>query len=273
MLKQRIITAVILIPFVVAAIFLFETKWFAMLFAVFVGIGAWEWAGLCKLNKLYQYSYSLISILILAFIYWVDNSNVYYSVIFCGVIYWLIAIFLVVMYQTQTIVLTKSVPLLLTIGLLLLIPMWASLTVLKSYPTNGATLLMFLMLLIWGADTAAYFFGKKWGKRRLASRVSPGKTWEGSSAGIVAGIVITLAYVIVSNQLLSPGLAFIGLSIMTVFISIIGDLMESMVKREVNIKDSGSILPGHGGVMDRIDSLTAAGPVFVSGIVYLGIGV
>lgn len=272
MLKQRIITAVILIPLVVAAIFLFETKWFAMLFAVFVGIGAWEWATLCKLNKLYCYSYSLITVLILAIIYWVDENILYNGIMACGVIYWLMAIVLVVMYQTQAINFTKSTPILLAIGLLLLIPMWASLTVLKSFPANGAALLMFLMLLIWGADTAAYFIGKKWGKRRLASRVSPGKTWEGSSAGIVAGIVITLAYVIVSNQLLSFGLAFIGLSIMTVFISIIGDLMESMVKREANIKDSGSILPGHGGVMDRLDSLTAAGPVFVCGIVYLGIG-
>jgi phosphatidate cytidylyltransferase len=210
--------------------------------------------------------------LILAIIYWLDNIALYHSVIVCGVIYWLIAIILVVMYQRQTITLSKSVPILLTIGLLLLIPMWASLTILKGFSANGAALLMFLMLLIWGADTGAYFIGKKWGKRRLASRVSPGKTWEGSCGGIVAGIVITLAYVIVSNQLLSIGLAFIGLSIMTVFISIFGDLMESLVKREANIKDSGSILPGHGGVLDRIDSLTAAGPVFVSGIVYLGIG-
>jgi phosphatidate cytidylyltransferase len=158
-------------------------------------------------------------------------------------------------------------------GFFLLIPMWVSLTVLKSFPENGASLIMFLMLLIWGADTAAYFVGKKWGKRQLASQVSPRKTWEGSIGGIIAGIIIALAYVIVSDQTLNKGVTLIGLSILTVSISIIGDLMESMVKREANIKDSGSILPGHGGVMDRIDSLTSAAPVFVFGIVNLGIGI
>jgi phosphatidate cytidylyltransferase len=272
MLKQRIITAAVLIPIVIAVIFLLDTAWFSGLFAVFVAIGAWEWAGLCHLNMAYRYVYSIFIVLLLAALYWANNSAIYYAVILAGTVYWLLAILLVVLYQKQRNVLPKSVPISLAIGLLLLIPMWTSLTVLKTVSGDGAVLIMFLMVLIWGADTAAYFAGKKWGNRRLASRVSPGKTWEGSLAGIVAGIVIALAYVIVSHQVLSHALAFIGVSIATVSISIIGDLMESMVKREANIKDSGSILPGHGGVMDRIDSLTAAGPVFVFGIVNLGVG-
>jgi phosphatidate cytidylyltransferase len=273
MLKQRIITAALLIPLVVAVIFLSETVWFSLLFAVFVGIGAWEWAGLCKLSKRFQYCYSLVSVLLLAGLYWANNSSLYNNVILSGVVYWLFAVILVFLYQNGRNLLPKSSLLLLVVGLLLLIPMWTSLTVLKSFPDNGDTLIMFLMLLIWGADTAAYFAGKRWGKRRLASRVSPGKTWEGSIAGLIAGIVIASAYVIVSNQNLNLGLAFVGLSIVTVSISIIGDLMESMVKREADIKDSGSILPGHGGVMDRIDSLTAAAPVYVFGIVHLGIAI
>ncbi|GJM04915.1 MAG: phosphatidate cytidylyltransferase [marine bacterium B5-7] len=273
MLKQRIITAIILIPIVIMAIFLFDTLWFSATFALFIAIGAWEWAGLCKLNKKYQYFYSLINVLILVVLYAANNGGIYNSVIFSGVIYWLIAIVLVVLYQKQQSLLSKSSPVLLIVGLLLLIPMWVSLTVLKSFPENGPALIMFLMLLIWGADTGAYFVGKKWGKRRLASRVSPGKTWEGSIGGVVAGIAIALAYAIVSGLPLSVGIALVGLSILTVLISIIGDLMESMVKREADIKDSGSILPGHGGVMDRIDSLTAAAPVFVFGVVHLGIGI
>lgn len=273
MLKQRIITAAILIPIVIAVIFLLDTIWFSALFAVFVAIGAWEWAGLCKLSKKYQYLYSLITVLILAGLYSASNNDLNNSVILSGVIYWLIAVVLVFLYQKQRNLLSKSPLVLLIVGLLLLIPMWVSLTVLKSFPENGAILIMLLMLLIWGADTGAYFVGKKWGKRRLASRVSPGKTWEGSIGGIVAGIAIALAYVIVSNEISNHGIALISLSILTVSISIIGDLMESMVKREAGIKDSGSILPGHGGVMDRIDSLTAAAPVFVFGIVHLGIGI
>jgi phosphatidate cytidylyltransferase len=273
MLKQRIITAAILIPIVIAVIFLLDTVWFSALFAVFVGVGAWEWAGLCKISKKYQYLYSLVTVLILAGLYSASNSGIYNSLILSGVVYWIIAVALVFSYQKQRNFLPKSPLALLIIGQLLLIPMWVSLTVLKSFPGNGAILIMLLMLLIWGADTAAYFVGKKWGKRRLASRVSPGKTWEGSIGGVIAGIAIALAYVIVSDAMPNQGIALIGLSFLTVSISIIGDLMESMVKREADIKDSGSILPGHGGVMDRIDSLTAAGPVFVFGIVHLGIGI
>ena len=271
MLKHRIITAAILVPLVIAVIFLLDTKWFSMLLAMFVGIGAWEWAALCKLNNKLKYLYSFFTLLILLGLYLLDSRSIYTSVILAGALYWFVAIFLILLYQSQRNLLPKSSLVLLPVGLLLLIPMWSSLTVLKSFPVYGASLLMFLMLLIWGADTAAYFFGKKWGKRRLASRVSPGKTWEGTLAGIVTGIVIALGYVIVSNDKLTHGFMFIGLSFVTVLISVFGDLMESLVKREANIKDSGSILPGHGGVMDRIDSLTAAGPIFVLGLIYIGV--
>lgn len=269
MLKQRIITAAVLIPIVIAVIFLLDARWFSLLFAVFVAIGAWEWAALCKLSEVMRYAYGALTVLLLVILYWLDNSVIYNSTIMFGAIYWLIAIFLIFLYQNQKNILPKSSPLLLLIGLLLLIPMWTSLMVLKS-SVNGASLLLFLMLLIWSADTAAYFAGKKWGKRRLASRVSPGKTWEGTIAGVVAGIVLTFCYVIVSNGKLSNELAFIVLAVVTVIASVFGDLMESMVKREANIKDSGSILPGHGGVMDRVDSLTAASPVFVMGLISLG---
>jgi phosphatidate cytidylyltransferase len=270
MLKNRIITAVILIPIVVACIFFVDAFWFSTLFAVFVAIGSWEWARLCKLSKKLSYFYSVSIVLVLAGLFWFDNYFLYNSILLCAVIFWVIAIIIIIFYQNQHNLLPKSSSLLASAGLLLFIPMWTSLTLLKSYPDNGAQLIMVLMLLIWGADTAAYFAGKKWGKRRLASLVSPGKTWEGSIAGILAGIVIAVCYVIVSNKNLSNGLGFISLSFLTVIVSIFGDLMESLVKREADQKDSGSILPGHGGVMDRIDSLTSAGPIFVFGLIYLG---
>jgi len=271
MLRNRIITAAILIPVVVAVIFLLDTIWFSALFAVFVAIGAWEWAGLCKLNEKIKILYSLFIVLILFGIYWLDSSFLYSSIVLCGVVYWLFAVVLIVSYQKQRQILANSSPVLMLVGMLLLIPMWSGLTMLKSFSTNGASLIMCLMLLIWGADTAAYFAGKKWGKRKLASRVSPGKTWEGTIAGIVSSVVIGICYVIVSNKNLDDSLLFVGLSILTVIGSVFGDLMESLVKREAGQKDSGSILPGHGGVMDRIDSLTAASPIFVFGVIYSGL--
>lgn len=271
MLRNRIITALILIPVVITFVFLANTLWFSVLFAVFVAIGAWEWAGLCKSSEIIKTLYSIFTVLILVGIYWLDNSFLYSSIVLCGAVYWLIAVGLIISYQKQRHLLPHSSLLLLLVGMLLLIPMWSGLTLLKSFSVNGASLIMCLMLLIWGADTAAYFAGKKWGKRKLASRVSPGKTWEGSIAGIVAAVVIAVCYVIATNKNLGDSLLFVGLSMITIIGSVFGDLMESLVKREAGQKDSGSILPGHGGVMDRIDSLTAASPIFVFGVITLGL--
>lgn len=270
MLKARIATAAVLIPIVITLIFFANTVWFSAFFALIVAIGAWEWGGLSKLNDKAKYSYVIISLLILFAICWLNNLFVYKSTILTGVLYWLIAVVLVVFYQKQRNLLPRNSSILMLVGLLLLIPMWSSLVILKSNAETGPVLIMLLMLLIWGADTAAYFAGKKWGKRKLANHVSPGKTWEGTIAGFVAGVVIAVAYVIVSNKNLGDGLIFIGISILTVIGSVFGDLMESIVKREAGQKDSGNILPGHGGVMDRIDSLTAASPIFVFGLILTG---
>jgi phosphatidate cytidylyltransferase len=270
MLKARIITAGILIPIVVFCIFFADTILFSALFAVIVSIGAWEWAGLCKANINTKILYVLVLLSIFFGIYWFDNSLLYINVALSGVIYWLFAIFMVIAYQRQRNLLPKSKYLLMLVGLFLLVPMWASLTLLKSFSDNGAILIMMLMLLIWGADTAAYFAGKKWGKRKLANHVSPGKTLEGTIAGVASSVIIATCYVVVSNKNIDNSIVFIGISILTVIGSVFGDLMESIVKREAKQKDSGNILPGHGGVMDRIDSLTAASPIFVYCLITLG---
>ncbi len=271
MLKNRIITAAILIPIVVSFIFLVNTNWFSALFALFVAIGAWEWAVLSKASDKMKYPYIIFIVLILLGIFLLDNGLLYNSITLIGAIFWLFAIILVITYQKGCNLLPRTSILIMLIGGLLLIPMWTSLIILKSFPENGASLIMLLMLLIWGADTAAYFAGKKWGKKKLAPRVSPGKTWEGTIAGVASSVIIALCYVIVLNKNLDDSLLFVALSIVTVIASVFGDLMESIVKREAGQKDSGRILPGHGGVMDRIDSLTAAGPVFVIGLISLGL--
>lgn len=270
MLKARIATAAVLIPIVITLIFFADVIWFSAFLALTVVIGAWEWAGLSKLNNKLKYAYLIISLLILFLIYWFDNDFIYKSAVLIGALYWLIAVVLVIFYQKQRNLLPRNSSPLMLVGLLLLVPMWSGLVILKSNTETGSVLIMLLMLLIWGADTAAYFAGKKWGKRKLANHVSPGKTWEGTIAGLLASIVIAIAYVIVSNKNLDDSLIFIGLSLLTVIGSVFGDLMESIVKREAGKKDSGHILPGHGGVMDRIDSLTAASPIFVCGLVLAG---
>lgn len=220
-------------------------------------------------NKI-KYVYVIISLFILLAVYYLDNPFLYKCIILSGALYWLIGIAFVIFYQKQRNLLPQNATILMFVGLLLLVPMWSSLVILKSNTETGPVLIMLLMLLIWGADTAAYFVGKKWGKRKLANYVSPGKTWEGTIAGILASIVIATCYIVVLHGSFDESLLFIVLSVLTVIGSIFGDLMESMVKREARQKDSGTILPGHGGIMDRIDSLTAAAPIFVCSLMLTG---
>ena len=137
-------------------------------------------------------------------------------------------------------------------------------------PGVGGQLLLLLMLIIWSADTGAYFIGRRWGRRRLASHVSPGKTWEGTAAGLISSLSIGCIYVIVLNADLNQFLVLLVIILATFIFSVIGDLFESIMKRDANVKDSGHLLPGHGGVLDRIDSLTAAGPVFTLAIILTG---
>ncbi len=151
-------------------------------------------------------------------------------------------------------------------GLLVLVPAWAALVVLHSRFDHGYFVL--LAFIIWGADTGAYFAGRAFGKRKLAPNVSPGKSWE----GVIGGLLVALLAALVATYWLTPlgGYpAFFLLVLLTVFISVLGDLSESLFKRVMKLKDSGGILPGHGGVLDRIDSLTAAGPLFTLGLLWL----
>ena len=130
--------------------------------------------------------------------------------------------------------------------------------------------LLFLFVLIWGADTAAYFSGKKWGKNKLAPLVSPGKSIQGAVGAMIFSILLTFLALWIGRDSFQGWFWATVLSIITVLFSIVGDLFESMLKRRVDLKDSGQLLPGHGGLLDRIDSLTAAAPIFALGALLLG---
>ena len=132
-------------------------------------------------------------------------------------------------------------------------------------PYHGIMLLLYVFILVWVADSGAYFVGRKLGKHKLAPKVSPGKSWQGAIGGLVMAGIVAAIFVNVAQQSLTANVssgAFIGLSVATVAISILGDLTESMFKRQSGIKDSSHLIPGHGGILDRIDSLTAAVPFF-----------
>lgn len=272
MLKHRILTAVLLIPLIIWVILTLSIEWLAVIMGIFILIGAWEWARICGWQtRLAQSSYVATLGLSLVITYylliWQPHSIFYILTIAC--LWWLIAGYWVLRYQQGYDHLPTQPLVKAGLGFLILLPAWSALFFLPPFPQLwGEGMLIFLLVLIWTADSAAYFAGKRWGRHKLADKVSPSKTWEGVAGGLLGSLVVAIGPLpfIPWEHLSWPLLlGFLGVCLVTVIASILGDLLESAFKRQMGLKDSGQILPGHGGVLDRIDSLTAAAPVFVAG--------
>lgn len=272
-LTRRVITAAALIPLMVWGVLGLPTGYIALIFASIVLCGAWEWGALAGWNQIYQrVAYTLSLVPVLFVVYWVSTQpNGLLVILLLGLLWWVLACVAVVRFQKEKSGLSMGGAFKPTIvGWFILAPAWIALVALHGMGEIGPYSVMFLMGLIWSADIGAYFVGKRWGRTRFASRVSPGKSLEG-----VAGALIVVGLVAL------PGGEFLGvdgdqqvefvlLCLATVVISILGDLTESLIKRRAGVKDSGGLLPGHGGVLDRIDSLTAAAPFFAFGLMQLG---
>jgi phosphatidate cytidylyltransferase len=266
MLKQRLLTALILIPLIVWSILFLDTTIIAIILAIFICLGAWEWGNLSKFKSLgarILYTDLVILSLILSFI-WLNEILSYLLII--STVWWIFALLWVIAYQLgklKNINIVKNSIFMGFIGLIILIPTWAAMVSLHANPHFGAQSVLFLLILIWTADSAAYFAGRRWGRRKLASKVSPGKSIEGVLGALFMSVIVAIIYMKLQNVPTSGIVIFAIFSIFIVLVSILGDLTESLFKRQANIKDSGQILPGHGGILDRIDSLTAATPLFV----------
>jgi phosphatidate cytidylyltransferase len=274
MLKQRVITALILIPVLVAALFYFPPGWIVVLFGLFIAAAAWEWATLSGMRGIFSRAAYVFCLLILggAAIYSVlRQPSQITSFLATAGLWWLWALAELIsrkdinkgMFATTT---GRVVG-----GFLVLIPPWvASVYLLTVDSERPRVLLLFLLVLVWVADTAAYFAGTVFGQTKLAPQVSPGKTVEGV-VGEVVGVVLLAWLCGTMIWKLEPGLLvrWIGLAIVTALFSVVGDLTESKLKRIAGVKDSGNLFPGHGGVLDRIDAITAAAPVFLLGVIIL----
>lgn len=259
MLKQRIITALILLPIALCGFFLLNGASFALFIGVVVTLGAWEWARLAGFSaQLVRVAYAAVIAVLLLLMYLLPGLAPW--VLAAAVLWWLLATFLVLTYPDSSDH-WSTAACKLVIGLLILLPAWQGLILIKQWEL-GNWLILAVMVLVWVADIGAYFSGKAFGKRKLAAKVSPGKSWEGMFGGLVASLLLTAIVGLFRGW---SGWQFIlGLlgAAVVVLISVVGDLTESMFKRQSGIKDSSNLLPGHGGVLDRIDSLTAAIPVF-----------
>lgn len=266
MLKQRLITAFLLIPIAIFALIYLTPPAFLFFTALFALAGAWEWAGLMGLKKrLFRFTYVMM-VAVSFYVALYLNVHWLFSIAF---IWWLIATILVVIYPRGNHYWGNSVIVRGLMGVLVLMPCWAAINFIRNQE-EGTYIIIFLFALIWGADSVAYFVGKKWGVTKLAPHVSPGKSVEGFCGAIVCSVIIAVVSFWLCQLPVNVWPWGITLSLITVSFSVMGDLFESMLKRQVGVKDSGTLLPGHGGVLDRIDSLTAAAPIFAIGGLLIG---
>jgi len=274
-MKQRIITALVLAPIAIGAIFFLPLQFFMLAAAAVFLLAAREWAGFVDKTPssfiLYFFGGLLgltIVMLPIGKIWLASGLNpTLFNFLVVGCVWWGIAAVMVFSYPKSATIWPKNKILKAVFGLLTLIPFFWGMVVLRSINMHhdfyyGAELLMYVFLLVWAADSGAYFVGKRFGKHKLAPNVSPGKTIEGFLGGVVSAMLIaflcTFYFAIPAEKLLMFFLA----SFSAILVSALGDLTESIFKRESGLKDSGNLLPGHGGILDRIDSLTAAVPVF-----------
>jgi len=261
MFKERLMTALVMAPLALAAVFLLPLEPFSVLMAALTLVGGWEWSNLALIRRTHRavFVISLAALLGVTHVYleWVELP-----LLIAAFIFWGFALSRVGRYpQTAGIGCTASK---LFIGYLVLVPAWVAMVGMKGHP-QGNLLIFMLFLLVWGADIGAYFTGKRFGRNKLIPKVSPGKTREGVLGGLAVCVLVGIGFSITSKLDAVATTSLLLLALVTGMVSVLGDLFESMFKRERGIKDSGRILPGHGGILDRIDSLTAAAPIFLLG--------
>lgn len=282
MLKQRVLTASVLAPLAIAGIFFLPLSYFIIVVSGIALFGHWEWRKF--LPRASGFLVVIIPALLLIasmFVFPVSQdglANLWLfrdssSVVILGAVWWLWVLAMVLKFPKGTGWWAKNCGLQQLFGVLTLLPFLWSVILLRAYrydvdPYMGAKLVLLVCLLVWAADTGAYFAGKRFGKRKMAPSVSPNKTVEGLVGGLFAAVGVTLVAVPAFSIPFSSTFMLPVIALITSFASVLGDLLESMFKRVAGIKDSGSILPGHGGILDRIDSLTAAFPVFT--VLYFG---
>lgn len=273
MLKQRIITALLLAPLIIWSIFALSETAFNLALAVVIGLAGWEWARLAGWqHTMLRIAYSLIIILLIYGITTVMHQAYVIDTLFGVVLlWWLWVLIHLFSYRWRALPMGVHTTFTLLAGIPVLLGTYFALMLLRHNPAYGPAYIMMLMLLVWGADTAAYFTGRRFGKNKLLLSVSPGKSWEGVWGALIASLILAVLGAMYFEKLDNHLPAFLLVSLLTVIFSIIGDLNESYFKRRAGVKDSGTILPGHGGILDRIDSLTSAAPVFYYGLVLSGV--
>ncbi len=272
MLKARVLSALVMAPLVAASIFYLPTPVFALFIALVIAAGFWEWSRFIPVEKAqWRVMYMVAGCVSMGLAWFIGLDTCIDFLLTAAVFWWF---WVLVWFARPGLLDTdsgfahgyKAIA-----GLLVLVPAWAALVVLHANEKTGPGIVLLLLVMIWAADIGAYFSGKRWGKARLAPTISPGKTWQGVYGGISASLLVALLAGVQLFEELNAVLLFILVSALAMGFSIVGDLLESLMKRQCGLKDSGQIIPGHGGVLDRIDSVTAAAPMFLLGSRWLNV--
>lgn len=264
-LRKRISTAIVLAAILVAIVLFLPRAATLILLTLLVLAGAWEWSAFLHLPgaaKRWLYVGALALLMPLAWLV-TQTPEGRQIVLAAAVVWWLIALLWIALAPQRVAPWSAALA-----GILALVPAWLSLVRLRFDLPRGAEWMLFTLVLVFAADIGAFFAGRRFGRVRLAPAVSPGKTWEGVLGGALAGVLMAL---LGSAWFAVPAGVFVPLCLAAVAFSIVGDLTESLLKRFAGVKDSGTLFPGHGGVMDRIDSVTGAAPVLLFGLTLLGV--
>jgi len=263
-LRKRIITAVIVAVLFLGVLFFLPPSATVIVLTALVLAGAWEWSAFLRATRApARAAYVvLMGLLLLSAWFLAASPDVLRAVLITALVWWLVALAWIIFAPRNVTPLSAGLA-----GVLALVPAWLALVRLLDLP-HGAHWVLFTLTLVWSADIFAYFAGHRFGRTRLAPEVSPGKTWEGVIGGFALRAVVA---VVGSAWFALPLYSFVPLCLAAVAFSIVGDLTESLLKRFAGVKDSGTLFPGHGGVMDRIDSVTGAAPVLFFGLTMLGV--
>jgi len=271
MLLQRVLTAVVLAPLAILIILWPSTPVFAAIVALAFLAASWEWTAISGIANGTSRLGLLLPAAVLFALLWPVHIALTPWLLAIGVAWWLLACLWLRHFAFGAAPTRENRLLKLLVGLLVLFPAWAALVAIHGKPDHGHWWTLLALVIVWVSDIGAYFSGRSFGKRKLAPQISPGKTWAGAYgamiAGVLAGVIGGWLLDVRGGQMLALAL----LSAATVAISIVGDLLESLLKRHAQIKDSGSIFPGHGGLLDRLDSVFAALPVFAAGLWLIGL--
>ncbi|MEM9100795.1 MAG: phosphatidate cytidylyltransferase [Pseudomonadota bacterium] len=292
MLMQRVVTGVILLILVLQSLFNASFQFFVFLVSLVTLVAGWEWS---KLIGIKQYFYRMCYVWCVAIsicVFWwyappyphwlgfVTSANwqvqASFFILLFSSVWWFLAVPLVLTYPSKTFRWCYSPWTIGLIGLVNLLAFWVALIAIRglnmlSDTQFGATLILHWMSIIWAADVGAYFAGKRFGRIKLAPKVSPNKTWEGVFGGMITAACVAGLGWLLLPEVYQSVLQIALVSSVLVFFSVIGDLTESVLKRERNLKDSGRILPGHGGLLDRIDSLLSTSPIFALAMIIVGL--